>query len=106
MENGNNDDEGLYREQRKQWNLFTNYDDAHDIEYNYEEELCGAHDPPLCHLRIFTMVKYSFNNNEEFVAIKEDGYYDLFTPRMEASQAYQEIFRIMDKGWTVKRTKE
>ncbi|GJT61397.1 hypothetical protein Tco_1004930 [Tanacetum coccineum] len=77
------DDNELSHEQRKQWNLYTNYDDAYEInhEYNNDEELCEAHNPPSCNLRKYTMIKYSFNDDEEYVAAKEDEYYDLATTR-------------------------
>ncbi|GKB24405.1 hypothetical protein Tco_0863806 [Tanacetum coccineum] len=43
-------------------------------------------------------IKYSFNNDDEYVAIKEDEYDDLTITRKEACLAYQEIFRIIDEG--------
>ncbi|GJS30214.1 hypothetical protein Tco_0490834 [Tanacetum coccineum] len=51
----------------------------------------------------YMMIKYSFNNDEEYVAVKEDEYDDLTITRKEACQAYQEIFQIMDEGWMVTR---
>ncbi|GKC25187.1 putative reverse transcriptase domain-containing protein, partial [Tanacetum coccineum] len=82
------DDESCY-EQRIRWNIYTDNNDAYEInnEGNKREELCEVHEPPVC------------NNNEEYVAIKEDEYDDLTIIRKEACQAYQEIFRIMDEGW-------
>ncbi|GJS19007.1 hypothetical protein Tco_0413479 [Tanacetum coccineum] len=99
----NNDE--LSHGQRKQWNLYTNYDDTYEInhEYNNDEELCEAHEPPSCNIRKFIMIKYSFNDDEEYVVVKEDEYNDLAITRKEACQAYQEIFRMMDEGWTVTR---
>ncbi|GKE05276.1 hypothetical protein Tco_1397294, partial [Tanacetum coccineum] len=47
----------------------------------------------------YMMIKYSFNDDEEYVAVKEDEYNDLTITRKEACQAYQVIFRIMDEGW-------
>ncbi|GJT08811.1 reverse transcriptase domain-containing protein [Tanacetum coccineum] len=40
-----------------------------------------THDPPSCNLRKYTMIKYSFNDDEEYVAVKEDEYCDLATIR-------------------------
>ncbi|GJZ23837.1 hypothetical protein Tco_0561296 [Tanacetum coccineum] len=51
----------------------------------------------------YMMIKYSFNDDEEYVVVKEDEYDDLIMTRRDAYQAYQEIFRIMDEGWTVTR---
>ncbi|GKE18616.1 hypothetical protein Tco_1426193, partial [Tanacetum coccineum] len=100
------DDESRY-EQKRQWNTYTNYDDAYEInhEHNKSEELCGVHEQPVCNIRRYMMIKYSFNDDEEYVAVKEDEYDDLTVTRKEACRAYQEIFQIMDEGWKVTRTK-
>ncbi|GJT50698.1 hypothetical protein Tco_0976855 [Tanacetum coccineum] len=98
------DDESRY-EQKRRWNIYTNYDDAYEINHegNESEELCEVHELPVCNIRRYMMIKYSFNNDEEYVAVKEDEYDDLTITRKEACQAYQEIFRIMDEGWMVTR---
>ncbi|GJY48446.1 hypothetical protein Tco_0438402 [Tanacetum coccineum] len=44
------------------------------------------------------MIKYSFGQDEEYVAIKEDEYKDLTSTSKDACRAYQEIFRMMDEG--------
>ncbi|GKA87860.1 hypothetical protein Tco_0809624 [Tanacetum coccineum] len=66
-------------------------------EYDDESQL------PVCNIRIYMMIKYSFKIDEEFVAVKEDEYDDLTMTRRDACQAYQEIFRIIDEGWMVTR---
>ncbi|GKD76221.1 hypothetical protein Tco_1334503, partial [Tanacetum coccineum] len=66
-------------------------------------ELCEIHEPPVCNIRRFKMIKYSFGQDEEYVAIKEDEYDDLARTSNDACRAYQEIFRIMDEGWMVTR---
>ncbi|GKD72917.1 hypothetical protein Tco_1331199, partial [Tanacetum coccineum] len=68
-------------------------------EDNGNKELCEIHEPPVCNIRKYMMIKHSFNDDEEYVAVKEDEYDDLITTRRDACQAYQEIFRIMDEGW-------
>ncbi|GJZ60982.1 hypothetical protein Tco_0617119 [Tanacetum coccineum] len=100
------DDESRY-EQKRQWNTYTNYDDVYEInhEHNNSEELCGVHEQPVCNIRRYMMIKYSFKDDEEYVALKEDEYDDLTVTRKEACRAYQEIFQIMDEGWKVTRTK-
>ncbi|GJT42431.1 hypothetical protein Tco_0951146 [Tanacetum coccineum] len=45
------------------------------------------------------MIKYSFGDDEEYVAVKEDEYDDLTNTSKDAIHAYQEIFRMMDEGW-------
>ncbi|GKA45323.1 hypothetical protein Tco_0738119 [Tanacetum coccineum] len=94
------DDESRY-EQERRWNIYTNYDDAYEInhENNEKEELCEVHELPVCNIRRYMMIKYSFNNDEEYVAVKEDEYDDPTITREEACRAYQEIFRKMDEGW-------
>ncbi|GKB52325.1 hypothetical protein Tco_0903078 [Tanacetum coccineum] len=101
----NEDDDVSRYEQKRQWNMYTNYDDAYEINHgnNEKEELCEIHELPACNIRRYMMIKYSFNNDEEYVAVKEEEYDDLTITRKEACQAYQEIFRIMNEGWMVTR---
>ncbi|GKD13796.1 hypothetical protein Tco_1198203 [Tanacetum coccineum] len=47
------------------------------------------------------MIKYSFNDDEEYVVVKEDEYDDFTNTSEEACRAYQEIFWMMDEGWMV-----
>ncbi|GKA43288.1 hypothetical protein Tco_0736012, partial [Tanacetum coccineum] len=86
---------------KKKWNIYTNYDDAYEINHedNGNKELCEIHEPPVCNIRKFIMIKYSFNDDEEYVAVKKDEYDDFIMTKRDACQAYQEIFRFMDEGW-------
>ncbi|GJZ85052.1 hypothetical protein Tco_0650391 [Tanacetum coccineum] len=70
-----------------------------------EEELCSneTHELPVCNMRKFEMIRSSFADDEEYVAIKEDEYDDLTSTSKDASRAYQEIFCMMDEGWMVTR---
>ncbi|GJV52670.1 retrovirus-related pol polyprotein from transposon TNT 1-94 [Tanacetum coccineum] len=68
-----------------------------------EEELCEVHELPMCNIKRYMMIKYSFNNDEKYIAVKEEKYDDLTITREEACQAYQEVFRIIDEGWMVTR---
>ncbi|GJS29864.1 hypothetical protein Tco_0490484 [Tanacetum coccineum] len=72
------DDESRY-EQKRRWNIYTNYDDAYEINHedNEREELCEVHELPMCNIKRYMMIKYSFNNDEKYVAVKEDKYDDL-----------------------------
>ncbi|GJS08877.1 C2 calcium/lipid-binding domain-containing protein CaLB [Tanacetum coccineum] len=92
-------------ELKRKWNIYINYDDAYEINHedNGNKELYEIHEPPVCNIRKYMMIKYSFNDDEEYVAVKEDEYDDLIMMRRDACQAYQEIFRIMDEGWMVTR---
>ncbi|GJV78082.1 hypothetical protein Tco_1509666 [Tanacetum coccineum] len=105
-------------------NFFTTYDPHLDINSIFginnnasnmsnvqEEELnerCNlfnntAHNAPVCKIRRFEMIKYSFVQYEEYVAIKECEYDDLAKTNEDACRAYQEIFHSMDEGWVVTR---
>ncbi|GKE87627.1 hypothetical protein Tco_1565102, partial [Tanacetum coccineum] len=79
-------------------NLDNNANNAGDTQDTKKER----HDPSVCTVRRFEMIKYSFGQNKEYVAVKEDEYEDLTSK--EAIYAYQEIFRMMDEGWKVTRT--
>ncbi|GJU84634.1 hypothetical protein Tco_1292180 [Tanacetum coccineum] len=61
------DDESCY-EQKRQWNTYTNYDDAYEInhEHNKSEELYEIQEQLVCNIRRYMMIKYSFNDNEEY----------------------------------------
>ncbi|GJR04880.1 hypothetical protein Tco_0527864 [Tanacetum coccineum] len=66
-----------------------------------------THDPSICQVRRFEMIKYSFDADDEYVAIKEQEYFDHSRTNIDACQAYRELFRIMDEGWLVtKATKD
>ncbi|GJY71844.1 hypothetical protein Tco_0475547 [Tanacetum coccineum] len=46
----------------------------------------------------------AFNDEEEYVSVKEDEYNNLTITSEEACRAYQEIVQMMDEGWMVTRT--
>ncbi|GJT24907.1 hypothetical protein Tco_0894844 [Tanacetum coccineum] len=95
------DDDESHYEQMRRWNINANYDDAYETnhENNDKEELCEVHELPVCNIRRYMMIKYLFNNDEEYVAVKEDKYDDLTITREEACRSYQEIFWKIDEGW-------
>ncbi|GJU70293.1 hypothetical protein Tco_1256552 [Tanacetum coccineum] len=87
------------------------YHDYDEEEYKNEthkegHELCGikTRKVPVCQIKRYKMIKYSFKDEEEYVAVKEDEYDDLTITSEKACRAYQEIFRMMDEGWMVMRT--
>ncbi|GKD53086.1 hypothetical protein Tco_1286473 [Tanacetum coccineum] len=53
----------------------------------------------VCNIRRFEMIKYSFKDDEEYVAVKEYEYDDLTSISEDGCRAYQEIFHKMDEGW-------
>ncbi|GKB14423.1 hypothetical protein Tco_0848346, partial [Tanacetum coccineum] len=64
------------------------------------------HDPLVCNVRRFKMMKYSFDAEDEYVAIKEHEHSDHSRTNVDACQVYREIFRIMDEGWLMTKAKE
>ncbi|GKD94287.1 hypothetical protein Tco_1374124 [Tanacetum coccineum] len=69
-------------------------------------ELCGlkTYEVPVCQIKRYKMIKYSFNDEKKYVAVKEDEYNDLTITSEEACRAYHEIFWMMNEGWMVTRT--
>ncbi|GKB49432.1 hypothetical protein Tco_0900185 [Tanacetum coccineum] len=72
------------------------YHDHDEIEYENEthderQELCETHKLPVSNMRRFKMIKYSFGQDEEYVAVKEDEYDDLARTSEDACRANQEI---------------
>ncbi|GKE41427.1 hypothetical protein Tco_1468711 [Tanacetum coccineum] len=103
-----NDDESCNDGWRRWESYETTYHDHDELEYENEthderQELCEAHELPMCNIRRFKMIKYSFVQDKEYVAFKDDEYDDLGRASDDACRAYQEIFRMMDEGWIVTR---
>ncbi|GJV50428.1 hypothetical protein Tco_1440640 [Tanacetum coccineum] len=71
-------------------------DNAGNTQDNQEH-----HDPSTCRVRRFEMIKYSFDAEDEYVAIKEHGCSDHSKTNIDTCQAYRELFHIMDEGWLV-----
>nr|GEY54828.1 hypothetical protein [Tanacetum cinerariifolium] len=65
-----------------------------------------THDPTICQVRKFEIIKYSFDADDEYVAIKEYEYFDNSRTNINACQAYRELFYIMDEGWLMIRKEE
>ncbi|GJY70983.1 hypothetical protein Tco_0474686 [Tanacetum coccineum] len=112
MEEMIDDDDESHNEGSRRWDGYENTIHDHEEIENEEEhenkERCELfnnphHNTPVCKIRRFEMIRYSFGQDEEYVAIKEYEYNDLTKTKEDACQAYQEIFRRMDKGWMVTR---
>ncbi|GJR09154.1 hypothetical protein Tco_0791806 [Tanacetum coccineum] len=85
-----------------------NNNDNQEKKEQHKEGRCDlfndpTREPSVCNIRRFKMIKYSFGQEEEYVAIKEYEYDDLTRTNEDACHAYQEIFRNMDEGWLVTR---
>ncbi|GJV31989.1 hypothetical protein Tco_1392389 [Tanacetum coccineum] len=70
---------------------------------NIQDNMKEYHNPSIYKIRRFEMIKYSFNVDDEYVAIKEREH---SRTDIDACQAYRELFRIMDEGWFVTKAKE
>ncbi|GKB05529.1 hypothetical protein Tco_0833724, partial [Tanacetum coccineum] len=102
--------------------LKNSFENFHELDYdvlvklkecwNYGENNAGNtqdsqehkkehHDPSIWQVRRFEMMKYSFGADDEYVAIKEHEHSNHSRINIDACQAYQELFRIMDEGWLV-----
>ncbi|GJV11753.1 hypothetical protein Tco_1353294 [Tanacetum coccineum] len=103
------DDESSNNDWRRWDGYEITYHDQEEREYengHENNEICELFDDhklPVCNIRRFEMIKYSFRDDEEYVAVKEDEYDDLTNTSKDACRAYQEIFRMMDEGWMVTR---
>ncbi|GJY30803.1 retrovirus-related pol polyprotein from transposon TNT 1-94 [Tanacetum coccineum] len=73
-------------------------DNAYYTQDNLEHKK-EHHDPSTCRVRRFEMIKYSFDADDEYVAIKEHECSKHSETNIDTCQAYREIFRIMDEGW-------
>ncbi|GJW00283.1 hypothetical protein Tco_1555534 [Tanacetum coccineum] len=108
MEGLTSDDESCYDGWKRWESHEITYHDHDEIDYENEthderQELCETHELLVCNIRRFEMIKYSFRQDEEYVAVKEDEYNDLSKTSKYACRAYLEIFRKMDEGWMVTR---
>ncbi|GJT52398.1 hypothetical protein Tco_0978555 [Tanacetum coccineum] len=93
------------------WNVYENTNHGRkEREYEMEHEnyerckLFDDREQPVCIIRRFEMIEYSFRGDKAYVVVKENEYDDLMNTSKEAIHAYQEIFRMMDEGWMVTRT--
>ncbi|GJV64502.1 retrovirus-related pol polyprotein from transposon TNT 1-94 [Tanacetum coccineum] len=76
--------------------------DEDDESSNNDMERCELfddHELPVFYIRRFKTIKYSFGDDEEYIAVKEDEYDYLTSANKDACRAYQEIFCMMDEGW-------
>ncbi|GJU62742.1 hypothetical protein Tco_1244577 [Tanacetum coccineum] len=108
MEGLISDDESCNDSWRRWESHEITYHDHDEIKYENEthdeiQELCETYELPVYNIRRFKMIKYSFGQDEEYVAVKEDEDDDLARTSDNACRAYQEIFRMMDEGCMVTR---
>nr|GFC02114.1 hypothetical protein [Tanacetum cinerariifolium] len=92
----------------RRWDDYVNtihdYEERENDRDHENEERCELFDnphqkTPVCNVRRFEMIKYSFDEDEEYVGVKEHEYDDLTSANEDAYRTYQEIFHRMDEGW-------
>ncbi|GJV95946.1 hypothetical protein Tco_1547523 [Tanacetum coccineum] len=93
-------DPDLLTKDIKGFKTYEEYKD--DLIYEWNENVPWL---LVCNIRRFEMIKYSFGDDDEHVAVKEDEYDELTNTSKEAIHAYREIFRMVDEGWKVTRAK-
>ncbi|GJZ62364.1 hypothetical protein Tco_0618501 [Tanacetum coccineum] len=72
-----------------------------DTQENHgHEEHKGNPNPESsnCKIRRFEMMKYSFNDDEEYITIKESEH---LNHSKDSLDAYRELLRLIDEGWVV-----
>ncbi|GJW11824.1 hypothetical protein Tco_1577651 [Tanacetum coccineum] len=114
MEGMIDDDDELHNKGWRRWDGYENtildHEERENEEEHENEERCELFDnpyqeTPVCNIRRFEMIKYSFGQDEEYVAIKEHEYDDLTSINKDACHTYQEIFCMMNEGWMATRAK-
>ncbi|GKA24504.1 hypothetical protein Tco_0710537 [Tanacetum coccineum] len=90
--------------------LKNNFENFHELDYdvlvkldygsnnagNIQDNMKEYYNPSICKIRRFKMMKYSFDADDEYVAIKEREH---SRTDIDACQAYRELFLIMNGGW-------
>ncbi|GJZ28935.1 hypothetical protein Tco_0573582 [Tanacetum coccineum] len=80
-----------------------NYDTSNagniqDSQKHVERRDDPSHEPSVCKIKRFEMMKYAFNADKEYIAIKESKYLNHSKDNLDA---YRELLRIIGKGWVV-----
>ncbi|GJV75352.1 retrovirus-related pol polyprotein from transposon TNT 1-94 [Tanacetum coccineum] len=75
-----------------------NYHDYDKGDYENEtheevHELCGikTHEVPVCQIKRYEMIKYSFNDEEEYVAVKEDSLHPKWRAKVTAIEESKDL---------------
>ncbi|GJU64950.1 hypothetical protein Tco_1246785 [Tanacetum coccineum] len=104
---------GPYANMKTEWTSNPYLDVNHIFGRNYEASNIGdaqenqgqeKHkgnpnpEPSNCKIRRFEMMKYSFNDDEEYITIKESEH---LNHSKDSLDAYRELLRLIDEGWVV-----
>ncbi|GKA22261.1 hypothetical protein Tco_0708223 [Tanacetum coccineum] len=106
---------GPYANAKPKWTFNPYLNINREPERNYKTNIGGSiqegqrcienltYEPSACKIRRFKMTKYTFEADEEYVAIKELEHINHYETNMDARYAYQELFCKIDDGWLVTR---
>ncbi|GKC41609.1 hypothetical protein Tco_1059331 [Tanacetum coccineum] len=76
----------------------SNIGDAQENQ-GHEEQNCNPNlGPSNCKIRRFKMMKYSFDEDEDYITIKESEY---LNHSKDSLDAYRELLRLIYEGWVV-----
>ncbi|GKC66411.1 hypothetical protein Tco_1099009 [Tanacetum coccineum] len=101
---------GLYVNIKTEWTNNPYLDINHTFGRDYEATNTGCtqenqehkgdpiHEPSNCKVRRFEMMKYLFNDDEEYITIKESEY---LNHSKDILDAYRELLRLINEGWVV-----
>nr|GEZ40098.1 hypothetical protein [Tanacetum cinerariifolium] len=77
-------------------NYYSNFLDKEEHEDKYKHGLFDGQKQLVCNIRRFEMIKYSFDKDEEYVAVKEHEYDNLTSTNEDACRTTKKYF----VGWT------
>ncbi|GJU09200.1 hypothetical protein Tco_1125630 [Tanacetum coccineum] len=85
--------------------LNNSFENFHELDYDklrnqeHEEQKVNLNpEPSNCKIRRFEMMKYSFDDDEECITIKESEYLNYSKDSLDA---YRELLRLINEGWVV-----
>ncbi|GKB70069.1 hypothetical protein Tco_0931481 [Tanacetum coccineum] len=81
--------------------IFRRYYEASNvgcIQENHRHKGDPIPEPSNCKVRRFEMMKYSFDDDEEYITIKESEY---LNHSKDSLDAYRELLRLINEGWVV-----
>ncbi|GJV48315.1 hypothetical protein Tco_1438527 [Tanacetum coccineum] len=81
----------------------SNVDDTQENQGHEEHTNNPTPEPSNCKIRRFEMIKYTFNDDEEYIIIKESEY---LNHSKDSLDAYRELLRLINEGWAVTTPKE
>ncbi|GJR30618.1 hypothetical protein Tco_1106850 [Tanacetum coccineum] len=106
---------GPYANAKPKWTFDPYLNINRKPEKNNETNNCGniqegqrcmedlTYEPSACRIRRLKMTKYTFEANEEYVAIKELEHIIRSETNIDARYAYRELFCKIDDGWLITR---